>query len=747
MWPHPILDFQKLYTNTPSGIHTHTQPAQRLQRGLLVQQPLGNPPSAYNSPSYSSMAEPTPRADKLRKLERFRRRLPHISARGLTAVLDEVEREGVPDSHSRRDLREARNLEVEAPTPYGKLLHTVELHSVDGGTIPLRVVHPLAFLRKLFATCVGSAMLVNSAMARTPCTPEHPWNLIFYSDEVTPGDALVHDNRRKIQVIYFSFLEFGPSALAREDSWMCVCAKRSSEVNKISGGMSQIFGAILLLLFGATGTNIALGGLVLNRCGQPLVRLYAQLRVFVQDGGAHKITWHCKGDGGSKLCFICKNLFTQKCELVDEDDSGLLVCNVIRDEELDMATDQEILDTVRDLAARKETDTAGEFKKREQITGFVYEPHSMLLDRRLDGIIFPVSQFMHDWMHCLFANGVFNIMLYLVLESFLNAGCRDIYDRVERHVKSYRWPSRVHSAALSSVFSLKGKKSSRKAKHVKCQASDGLSLVPVLAIFFGCVALSWDLCDAECYVFLAFADVVDYISAVPRGGVDPDMLRTAVCKFLYLFANTFGFDYMIPKFHWLLHFGSHLLNFGTLISCFVHERKHRMVKRYCNEILNTEEFEYSVLSEVVCHHLNNLDCEAVFDFSVGLVAPRVAPRALRNFIKDTFDLGEYNNVRSASEARINALATCKRGDVVLVTDGGFDTFVAGQVWYHVEIDGVTATILSLWALVNKNTDHCTAEWLTSDEPMIILTDDIMDVVVWTSLENGNVMTLLPQHLR
>ena len=36
-----------------------------------------------------------------------------------------------------------------------------------------------------------------------------------------------------------------------------------------------------------------------------------------------------------------------------------------------------------------------------------------------------------------------------------------------------------------------------------------------------------------------------------------------------------------------------------LIACFVHERKHRMVKRYCADILNTIVFETSVLSEVL----------------------------------------------------------------------------------------------------------------------------------------------------
>ena len=122
------------------------------------------------------------------------------------------------------------------------------------GQVPLRMVHPFAFMWKAFATCCSFALLMNTCLARTPCTPETPWSLVFYSDEVTPGDALVHDNRRKLQVVYFSFLEFGPSVLAREDSWFTIAAKRSSEVCKISGGMSAVFAAALLLFFGAAST-------------------------------------------------------------------------------------------------------------------------------------------------------------------------------------------------------------------------------------------------------------------------------------------------------------------------------------------------------------------------------------------------------------------------------------------------------------------------------------------------------------
>ena len=50
-----------------------------------------------------------PRRAKLRKLDAFRRNLPHMSASALAAVLEAVDKEGIPDIHHRHALREARD--------------------------------------------------------------------------------------------------------------------------------------------------------------------------------------------------------------------------------------------------------------------------------------------------------------------------------------------------------------------------------------------------------------------------------------------------------------------------------------------------------------------------------------------------------------------------------------------------------------------------------------------------------------
>ena len=94
------------------------------------------------------------RPEKLRRLERFRRQLPHVSASSLAAVLKEAKSEGIPDLTNRNAIREARDDAVDVQTPYGKLYQTAELDHKDGGRkITLSFIHPIAFLWLACHTC------------------------------------------------------------------------------------------------------------------------------------------------------------------------------------------------------------------------------------------------------------------------------------------------------------------------------------------------------------------------------------------------------------------------------------------------------------------------------------------------------------------------------------------------------------------------------------------------------------------
>ena len=178
---------------------------------------------------------------------------------------------------------------------------------------------------------------------------------------------------------------------------------------------------------------------------------------------------------------LCTNLFTQTCNLVEEDGTNQLACNIIRKSELQMATGEGLRRCARVLARKAITMNHEQFAAAQQALGMTHHEGSILLDRTLDQIVDPVKHYLHDPMHCLFVDGVCNVSVYLLLEEHISAGQKGIYGELEVFLKEWAYPGRVHGTHLSDIFS--APKKHRDAQHIKCQASDMLSLIPVLAMW------------------------------------------------------------------------------------------------------------------------------------------------------------------------------------------------------------------------------------------------------------------------
>ena len=189
--------------------------------------------------------------------------------------------------------------------------------------------------------------------------------------------------------------------------WLCIASVRSSFVSTVSGGMGQVFKAMVRMFFGGDIHDLSAGGIALVSPDGSLFRLFAKLGMFLQDGGAHKAVWHCKGDAGTKLCMLCRNLYSESSGLVDEDGSDMLTCSLLHEGELDFATDEDIRGSARRLAEKRATATAADFARWSQAIGFRHEPHGMLHDPSLDAVVRPASQVTHDWMHATLVRGVF----------------------------------------------------------------------------------------------------------------------------------------------------------------------------------------------------------------------------------------------------------------------------------------------------------------------------------------------------
>ena len=234
----------------------------------------------------------------------------------------------------------------------------------------------------------------------------------------------------------------------------------------------------------------------------------------------------------------------------------------------------------------------------------------------------------------------------------------------------WSWPRRVTgSAGLAKVFARKRRDGNDDGKHIRCQASEGLSLFAVLGYWVKTVVLPRqpDIA-ARCVAFLCLVEVLECLANVARGKVPPAELQRRVEAFLQAFARAWDMD-LKPKFHWMHHYAQRLEQWGVLIACFVHERKHKLVRRYGNEVTDPRVYELSVVRELTAHHVAELSEAGALEHKVGLVNPRVAPNRLRNALGPELDLQAGDVLETSSELRYSVLGTVKVKDVVLIVFG------------------------------------------------------------------------------
>ena len=227
------------------------------------------------------------------------------------------------------------------------------------------------------------------------------------------------------------------------------------------------------------------GGLTLKLPNSTLITIWFDYGMALQDGAAHKLIYCIKGDSGCRFCCLCLNAWSSVSEVLGEDGSPLMICTMCKISDMKPATDADLLQAVDRLAHRKATITeANIFKRWQKASGLVHQPNGLLLDPslRAANVLRPVSQYCHDPMHTLVANGVLNVVMWLVLVALGHH--LDIWGSLYSYVKLWSNPLRFKAGNLHEIFSRKREKSCKDAKKFKCMASDLMSVYPILCVFF-----------------------------------------------------------------------------------------------------------------------------------------------------------------------------------------------------------------------------------------------------------------------
>ena len=247
------------------------------------------------------------------------------------------------------------------------------------------------------------------------------------------------------------------------------------------------------------------------------------------------------------------------------------------------------------------------FERAEMSIGLNYAPEGLLVDIELRDHFKPADSIRYDPMHCLIANGIANIEIYLFL-CYLFATHGKCFMAISLFVTA-NWKasgmSKRNASLLRQFFTEKRKKACDRKAGLKATASEILAMLPLLRRFAELFAMPGGLIDAACASFFALCDLIDGMQDAKRQRQVISAAELAKRLHAYLEATkaAWGLDHFTPKHHWSLHLAIQYLLDLFLMDCFALERKHRLMSRYSNQTNNLAGFSLSVLTRAVHEQL------------------------------------------------------------------------------------------------------------------------------------------------
>ena len=474
---------------------------------------------------------------------------------------------------------------------WGAVCTTTRLYCKDGRPFDWSYVSLQRFLPLAVAKCPPFAALFMKQLAVFPNSPVRFWRLVFYADEVSPGNQNAPLNRRKVMVFYVSFREMGRFLLTTH-AWIPIAVLRHTVANEIDGQYSAISRSMFRSLYIGSG-NMSLGIFL----PPPVSRIFhATHEDTLADEDAHQAMWIHLGPNGTVCCWECMNVTPKWLELEEND---------ITQNWVDISCDdpakfiEKTDELVYEAFDRLQAISTGRHSKKEledceKAWGLRYHPCSLLADLELRFIVKPSSA-RRDPMHTLFSNGVLGYELRPlidVLDRYFSIGWEQLKDVCA--ATSLCWPGCRSQACMNAcrVFN------QWSAVHPHCfpgSASDLKCIVHPLRYLIR--RLERGIYDEPLDSFLALADVIDMHNLLKHGSRNEENCsRWVRCVRQYFRAHklAYGTAFLRPKHHGLFHLGRQ-----AWLDCFTPERKNQQIGIIAGPVDNTVIFETSVIKRLL----------------------------------------------------------------------------------------------------------------------------------------------------
>jgi hypothetical protein len=643
----------------------------------------------------------------------------HVTASALSHILRFVKAHGLPAADSRSSIRRDVDRKLLQPTQFGRSpLLEADAIALDGSEIKLHIMNPFAYLQLLITNYVTFAHFIWSVLEK--CGDRVKVGL--YSDEISTGQVLSGHGARKVQAIYWTIMEFGMPTLCDELAWFPCATLRSDDCSKLDGNMSQVYKHVFRTFF-KPGTDLR-SGIPLHfgkDFGNVTRVVYGDVGCLLADERAHKFSLGCKGSGGIKVCALCDNAYAYWSDRLP-DPTGYAVSSA----ETDTRKFTKWKDKHIAALQRKLKGLTGKDREALQIeSGYIYLEHGFLQDPLLSISIETALFF--DWMHTYLQNGVF------VKE--VNACLTELHDyslgidNFHNYLKLWIWP-KCYSGALNVT---------ENDNVAAGSASEYLSIMPIFRKYLVDVVSEVVTSEDKPYVTSAMkaCDALEAIKIAEAGRMTGEELTKVIVAHLDAQKLAYGLALWIPKSHYATHIGEMLLRLGLLLSTFVHERKHRVVKRFVNGRLNLTSFSRNVLIDI--------SVQQMYDIAAGfgptnMIEPQPAPAEISAHIQDI--LAEDGTAYVANIAVVHG-RKISVGDVVAFADRSGKLGV-GKVELHAACGSHRVCIVTVWVVKELRSSR-SVRCLLAETPAVINMTQVREPLMYSNTTAGLVEVLLPAH--
>ena len=538
---------------------------------------------------------------------------------------------------------------------------------------------------------------------------------------------------------------------------MTLVVARSTEVNQLASGIGQVFRHVLEHQYSNEYCHPHTG-VLLKGPGDRRLKLFWIQGMVLQDGSAQKFTFSNKQDQGSRICMHCKNIFISRRQNAEGDVSDSKLVQYLKHRDLDIATDQEILDSWMRMRERRPSLNQQQWKQWQSAAGIDFDDSALLMSDilRTQEIIKPISGYCHDFMHGLCSNGVMNWIVYVLLQALFEEGLQNIWETLHGFLQLWVHPAFQSHCKVHKLFESKMVESHRKAEKIKCTASEMLGLYRLLEVYIHTCVLKHDFCTLQCQCYINWCKVLDYCISIPSLDQPNHMrLQLLVEHALQSFVSAGWGEHMKPKYHWALHYSDALKQFSQLPACWSLERKHKSVRKFGNNICNTAQYEKSMMTEVIAEHMFVLESDyEVFKAGSFLVEPRRPTKKLLAFLQQHMLILDGEEVWCSQSCRLTSQAVVTVKDVVFFHDpndmdqeGSFGS-KCGKVHSLMQLSGVKLALIEEYLFSEQSASSRCTKWHVPKEQKLSWAqiDSLQSPLVYTMSSDGKATCLTPSYM-